>query len=106
VREPDGLALSSRNRRLTLKERAFAPYLFKALLTAQESIACGERNAPTIKAWAAGILQHVPEIKLAYLELVDPDKIRPVDYGEGPVRAALAASNVVNSAHRSRQASG
>jgi pantoate--beta-alanine ligase len=91
VREPDGLALSSRNRGLTLKERAFAPYLYKALLAAQESIACGERNAAAIKARASRVLQHVPEIKLEYLELVDPDTIRPVDYVEGPVRAALAA---------------
>lgn len=39
VRERDGLAISSRNRRLTLKERAFAPYLYKVLLTARELIA-------------------------------------------------------------------
>lgn len=91
VREPDGLALSSRNRRLTLKERAFAPYLYKALLAAQESIACEERNAAAIKARASRILYPVPEIKLEYLELVDPDTIGPVDYVEGPVRAALAA---------------
>lgn len=91
VREPDGLALSSRNRRLTLKERAFAPYLYKALLAAQESIASEERNAAAIKARASRILHPVPEIKLEYLELVDPDTIRPVHYVEGPVRAALAA---------------
>src|SRR4051794_26761548 len=91
VREHDGLAMSSRNRRLTLKERAFAPCLYKALLTAQESIACGERDSATIKARAVRILQHVPEIGLEYLDLVDPDIIRPVDYVEGPVRAALAA---------------
>ncbi|HTU48487.1 MAG TPA: pantoate--beta-alanine ligase [Bryobacteraceae bacterium] len=91
VREPDGLALSSRNRRLTLKERAFAPYLYKALLAAQESIACGERNSGSVKARAARILHSIPEIKLEYLDLVDPDTIRPVDYVGGPVRAALAA---------------
>ena len=91
MREPDGLALSSRNRRLTLKERAFAPYLYKALLAAQKSLACGERNASVVKARAARILDPIPEIKLEYLELVDPDTIRPVDYLEGPVQAALAA---------------
>lgn len=91
VREHDGLAMSSRNRRLTFKERAFAPCLYKALLTAQESIACGKRNSAAIKAQAVRVLQHVPEIRLEYLELVDPDTIRPVDYVEAPVRAALAA---------------
>jgi pantoate--beta-alanine ligase len=91
VREPDGLALSSRNRRLTLKERALAPYLYKTLLAAQELIACGERNASVVKARAAGNLCPAPEIELEYLDLVDPDTIRPVEYIEGPVRAALAA---------------
>jgi pantoate--beta-alanine ligase len=91
VREPDGLALSSRNRRLTLKERAFAPYLYKVLVSARESVARGERNAAAIKSRAARILQHVPEFRLEYLDLVDPDTIQPVDHVEGPVRAAVAA---------------
>jgi pantothenate synthetase len=56
LREHDGLAMSSRNRRLTFKERAFAPCLYKALLTAQESIACGKRNSAAIKAQAARVL--------------------------------------------------
>ena len=90
VREPDGLAMSSRNRRLSLKQRALAPYIYKALLAAQESIACGERDAAAIKCRAAGVLWRAPEIKLEYLELVDPDTIRPVDVVSGPVRAALA----------------
>jgi pantoate--beta-alanine ligase len=90
VREPDGLAMSSRNRRLSLKERAVAPYLYKALLAAQQAIACGEREAAAIKCRAAGVLQRAPEIKLEYLELVDPDTIRPVDVVSAPVRAALA----------------
>jgi pantoate--beta-alanine ligase len=91
VREPDGLAMSSRNRRLSLKERAIAPYLYKALLAAQESIACGERDAAAIKARAAGVLQRAPEIKLEYLELVDPETIRPMEVVRAPVRAVLAA---------------
>ena len=91
VREPDGLALSSRNHRLTLKERTFAPYLYKALLSAQELIACGERNSAAIKARAARILHPVPEIRLEYLDLFDPDTIRPVDCVEGSVRVAVAA---------------
>jgi pantoate--beta-alanine ligase len=90
VREPDGLAMSSRNRRLSLKERAFAPRLYKALLTARQSIACGERNAAVIKERATRVLQSVPEIKLDYLDLVDPDTIRPVNVVDAPVRAVLA----------------
>jgi len=91
VRERDGLAMSSRNRRLSLKQRALAPCLYRTLLAARQSIAYGERTAAAIKEGAAQVLQSVPEIKLEYFELVDPDTIRPVDVVNAPVRAALAA---------------
>ena len=90
ARESDGLALSSRNRRLNLRERAFAPLLYKALLGAQRSIAHGERNVVAIKEHAQRVLHSVPEIKIDYFDLVDPETIRPVNAVEGPVRAALA----------------
>ncbi len=91
VREVDGLAMSSRNRRLTLKERAFASCLHKALLAAKQAIACGERNSAALKARVAEILHDLPDITLEYFDLVDPDTVRPVDVVQGPVRAALAA---------------
>lgn len=91
VREPDGLAMSSRNRRLSLEERLVAPCLYKALLAARQSIARGERNAAAIKERASQALQAVPEIRIEYFDLVNPDTIRPVDVVEAPVRAALAA---------------
>ena len=91
VRERDGLALSSRNRRLTLRQRAFAPCLYKALQAARKSIACGERNPAAVKARVAEMLHGVPDITLEYFDLVDPDTIRPVDVIQAPVRAALAA---------------
>jgi pantoate--beta-alanine ligase len=91
VRERDGLALSSRNRRLTLRQRAFAPFLYKALQAARKSIACGERNTAAVKARVARILHSVPDITLEYFDLVDPDTIRSVDVVQAPVRAALAA---------------
>src|SRR5438477_974660 len=89
VRESDGLALSSRNRRLNLRERAFAPLLYTALLGAQRSIAHGERNVVAIKEHAQRVLS-VPDIKIDYFDLVDPETIRPVNAVEGRVRAALA----------------
>jgi pantoate--beta-alanine ligase len=91
VRERDGLAISSRNRRLTLKERAFAPYLYKVLLTARELIACGERDADAIENPSTQVLNGTPEIRLEYFERVEPDTIRPVSVVDMPVRAALAA---------------
>jgi len=90
ARESDGLALSSRNRRLNLRERAFAPLLYKALLGAQRSIAHGERNVVAIKEHAQHLLHSIPDIKIDYFDLVDPETIRPVNAVEGPVRAALA----------------
>jgi pantoate--beta-alanine ligase len=90
VREPDGLAMSSRNRRLTFKERAFAPRIYKALLTARREIAWGERNACAIKTRAAAVLQRASAIELEYFDLVDPETIRPVEVVNAPIRAALA----------------
>ncbi|HTY84740.1 MAG TPA: pantoate--beta-alanine ligase [Silvibacterium sp.] len=90
VREGDGLALSSRNRRLNPAERCLAPTLYRALLTARRLIACGERNAAAIKDAAILVLQNVPQIKLDYIELVDPGTIRRVDVVQAPVRAAGA----------------
>ena len=90
VRESDGLALSSRNRRLSLGQRVFASCLYEALLAARQTIACGERSPAAVKARVAEILSSVPDITLEYFDLVDPDTIQPVDVVNGPVRAALA----------------
>jgi pantoate--beta-alanine ligase len=91
VRERDGLALSSRNGRLTLRQRVFASCLYKALQAARNLIACGERDPTAVKARVAEILHSVPDVTLEYFDLVDPDTIRPVEVIETPVRAALAA---------------
>src|SRR5208283_3608189 len=79
VRESDGLALSSRNRRLNAAERSLAPCLYTALLVARRLIAGGERNAAAIKERAIQVLQAIPQIRVEYFELVDPDTIRPVN---------------------------
>ena len=91
MRESDGLAMSSRNRWLTLRERTFAPCLYKALLAARQAIASGERNTAAVKGRVAEMLHRVPGITLEYFDLVDPDTIRPVDVVQAPVRAPLAA---------------
>jgi pantoate--beta-alanine ligase len=91
VRELDGLAISSRNRRLGPSERTVAPVLYQALLAARQSVASGERKAPAIKEAAEQILHGAPEVRLEYFELVDPNDIQPVSLVTTPVRAALAA---------------
>ena len=90
VREPDGLALSSRNVRLGAAERERAVALSRALGAAEAAIGGGERDAARLReaALAAMTAQGVePE----YLALVDPDSFQPVHTVNGRVLVAVAA---------------
>jgi pantoate--beta-alanine ligase len=84
VREPDGLAVSSRNARLSAEERQLARALYRALCEARDHISRGERNADAIKHAAAKKI--TPGTKLEYLEIVDPDEMQPVTLVDRPVR--------------------
>jgi pantoate--beta-alanine ligase len=90
VREASGLALSSRNRLLTDDERAIAPSLYEALCAAAETIARGARDPNEARRAALAVLDRHPQIRLEYLELVDPREMQPVDEIRGPVLAAAA----------------
>ena len=90
VREPDGLAMSSRNRRLNSRQRSLAPRLYQALTAAREAVAGGEIRAMAIKERALTVLTNVPEIRLEYFELVDVETVQPVAVIDAPVRAAAA----------------
>jgi pantoate--beta-alanine ligase len=90
VREPDGLALSSRNQHLSAAERAIAPRLYQALRWAADRIAEGETDAETVKRTAAALLAGHPEVRVEYLEIVD-DAMQPVTQIHGAVRVAAAA---------------
>ena len=88
VREPDGLAMSSRNRRLAPDERRRAVSLSKALHAAEEAIAGGERDAEAVERAARATLNGVePE----YLALVDPDSFEPITTVDRRVLVAVAA---------------
>ena len=91
IREPDGLALSSRNKHLSPAERQTAPALYRALSLAAEQIASGERSAPLVRENALRFLQHHPEIRVEYFELVDPLTLQPLVEISGPVLIAAAA---------------
>ncbi len=78
VREEDGLALSSRNQRLSAAERAVAPLLYRALRAAAEAIASGERDPVKAKSAAFAVLAIEPGIRVEYLEIVDPEELQPV----------------------------
>ncbi len=78
VREPDGLALSSRNRYLTPEERKQAIGLYQALLKGKDQMISGDRSAGGIKEAALQEFQRYPRLQLDYLELVDPVRLQPL----------------------------
>lgn len=90
VREADGLALSSRNQRLSAEERRAAPVLFKALQAAAERVRSGAGSAEARRA-ALDVIAGEPLARVEYLEVVDPRSMLPVEQPAGPVRIAVAA---------------
>jgi pantoate--beta-alanine ligase len=90
VREPDGLALSSRNQHLSEAERALAPALYRALVTGRNAVAAGESDADAVRRGAIAAIPADERLRLEYLELVDPRTFLPVQRVTGPVVAAGA----------------
>ncbi|MBN1395782.1 MAG: pantoate--beta-alanine ligase [Pirellulales bacterium] len=90
VREPDGLAMSSRNRYLSPAARQRALVLWKSLVLANELVEQGERDARTIAARMREVIESAEDARIDYVALVDPDSLRPVENIEGPTLAALA----------------
>jgi pantoate--beta-alanine ligase len=90
VREPDGLALSSRNIRLSNADRARASSLHRALAAIQEAVAAGERDPAAARAQALAELRS-SEIEPDYLELVSTDTLDPVKRIDGELLAVVAA---------------
>ncbi len=90
VREPDGLALSSRNVHLGPADRDRARALSRALATAEDAIAGGERDARAIREQALAALTDFG-VEPEYLELVSPETLDPVTTVNGQVLVAVAA---------------
>jgi pantoate--beta-alanine ligase len=91
VREPDGLALSSRNRLLTPEQREAATCLFLALSEAAELARAGERDAGKLVAAMAREIGATPRARIDYVAVVDEDTFEEPSAIAGPARALVAA---------------
>jgi pantoate--beta-alanine ligase len=91
VREPDGLALSSRNVHLRGADRERALALREALAAAEASLGAGERDAGVLRAAALAAMRG-RGVEPDYLELVRTDDLSPVSRVDGEVLVAVAAS--------------
>jgi pantoate--beta-alanine ligase len=89
VREPDGLALSSRNVRLSTEERTRAVAIPRALEAAAERLRGGERDAGTLRRGVVDALA-AAGLPAEYVAIVDPHSLEPRETVDGPVLLALA----------------
>lgn len=91
VRDPDGLALSSRNAYLGDSERSEALLLHEALEHVRTQLLGGERDAHVLRRALRAVLERGTTLRVDYAEIVDPATLKPVSRLDGRVLCAVAA---------------
>jgi len=92
IREPDGLAMSSRNAYLNPEERQRALVLQRSLREVENQFHAGETRASKLIAAAQEIIAREPQVRLDYFEIVDPDALEPIEQtSQQPALVAVAA---------------
>ena len=90
LREPDGLAMSSRNALLSADERRRALVLHRSLCAARERIEGGETSPDAVVEQMRGIVAEAKPARIDYISIVDPETMQPVEHITCPVIVALA----------------
>lgn len=91
VREPDGLAMSSRNVRLDAGQRRAAPVLSRALHEMARLVQEGESDVAALLRRGRELIARQPAVRLQYLEIVDPQDFTSLDRVAGEALAVVAA---------------
>jgi pantoate--beta-alanine ligase len=90
VREPDGLAMSSRNTYLNPEERQAAAVLYRALTMARERWSQGESDAGKIRREMTGLIEREPLAAIDYISIADNETLEEVDKIEAPTLVSVA----------------
>jgi len=91
VREPDGLAMSSRNAYLNPEDRRRARVLCRSLREVERQFHAGERNAARLISAAKELIAQEQQVRLDYFEIVDPDTLESVERITSKTLVAVAA---------------